>query len=145
MKKIPWTLFAILIIIIAYALNLVDASIGGYAKIFNVAVTVGYVVFWIAFLIFNMDNPKRISLSVIISGITFVCAVLITIVNFTDFTIKYWDTVYMLTLLATPFYGVRFFVHNMSWCMVAISMLTGIWFICGLILNRKAKTACKLS
>ena len=139
MKKIPWTLFAILSIVAAYALNLVDASIGGYAKIFNVVVTVGYAVFWGIFLIFNKGNQKRLFLSAIISGITFVCAVLITIVNFTDITIKYWDTVYLLTFLATPFYGVRFFVHNMSWCMVAISTLSGIWFVCGLILRRKVK------
>ena len=138
MKKIPWGIFALISVVAGYALNLVDTSIGGYAKLYNLLVTIGYLAFWIVFLIFNRKDKRRLMISCIVAGITCFSSVLITIVNFTDYTIVYWDTIYLLTFFATPFYGVRLIIHTMSWCMVTISILTAIWFVSSVIFLQNA-------
>ena len=137
MRTLPWHVFALIAIIAGYALNLVDVSIGGYARPYNFAVTIGYIAFWIMFLIFNRKDKRRLKISCIIAGLTCFSSVLITIVNFTDYTIVYWDAVYLLTFFATPFYGVRLMIHNMSWCMAAISIITAVWWVLGVSLFRR--------
>ena len=139
MKRILWIIATILVVAIAHTLNLFDAAMGNPATIYNVLTTVGYIAFWILYLVLNKSERKRLTFSCVISGITFFCSCLITIINFTNIVLRPGTFVQILTFFSIPFYGVRFFVHNMAWCMIVITIINCIWFGFSVFIKRRRK------
>ncbi|MCL2495111.1 MAG: hypothetical protein FWE98_05585 [Oscillospiraceae bacterium] len=139
MKRIIWIAATALAVATAYALNLFDVSMGNPATLYHVLTTAGYIAFWALYLALNKNERKRLTFSCVISGVTFLSSCAITVINFAKIVLRPGNSVLILTFFSTPFYGVRFLVHNMAWCMVAVTILSLLWLWFSVFLRKRIK------
>lgn len=130
----------ILIIIMSIAINFKSFLMGSASNLLNIVITIGYIIFWFAYIWISKENKRNLVFSIIWSLLTFVCAAFTLAVNIkTDLIVDF--IIPFSIIFLTPLYGIEA-LFDESWALkvsIICIIISLTWFTMSLIFLKGKK------
>lgn len=137
MRNDKFVLISVFVIIAAIFFNFEAVIMGKELSILNFIVSVFYIVFWYWFMLKVKGSKYPLLYSTCLSGITFVSAVLVLVINVTSYNIP--SAVILIILFLSPMYGLGLIFSNGFVALSAVMAGASIvWFIFSAGLYKKS-------